>query len=108
MFNLKIHNLKKKIISNIKIKNNKLLFKFLITHLIFLHLKVEKYLHENNTMKPDLFLKAMDKFEDFIEDLQSFLRILKDKNKINISKFKERSSDKELFNKIKGQILILV
>ena len=100
-FNSKIYNLKKKIISNTKkLKNNKLLFKFLITHLIFLHLKVEKYLHENNTMKPDLFLKKqLINLNDFIEDLQSF-KNFSDKNKINISKFKREESHKELFNKL--------
>ncbi len=100
-FNLQTQNLRKKIIFNTKkLKNNKLLINFLITRLIFLTLKVENFLYENNIKDPNIFLRdELVDLNNFIIDLQYFENF-SDKDKINNKKFIREETHQELFNKL--------
>ena len=97
----KFIKIKRKIILNArKLKHNKLASNILLNYLIYLYLKAEKFIHENNTKDPNKFLlKEIIQIDELVQSLKTF-RDFSDKSKASLHTFSRENTHQNLFNSL--------
>ena len=99
--NPKIVKLKKKIVTESrKLRDNKLALNFLLNYLIFVYLKAEKFIHQNDKVNPNKFLMAeVLQIEKLVQTLKSF-KDFSNKSKISLHTFSRENTHQNLFNSL--------